>query len=189
VPIATARGRLCASTGVIMNRSRAKLAAIDQLILLVTTVRISLVTRVRFVLCLRVLAARANSLTLLPARNAHDSAPGFTLVCHSEEPCDEESAFHFLIERTGESAKQMLHGVYPELCRRVQHDTTNSQCREGFGFSSRPLRVCARNPTLLAAKPRWALRGEPFFLWRYGFKANSFFCVFSICADQIPLSL
>jgi hypothetical protein len=54
-------------------------------------------------------AACANFLSLLPARNAHDSAPGFTLVCHSEEPSDEESAFHFLIEGTGESAKQMLH--------------------------------------------------------------------------------
>jgi hypothetical protein len=55
---------------------------------------------------------------LLPARNAHDSAPGFTLVCHSEEPCDEESAFDFLIEKRLEKAKQMLHFV--------QHDTTNS---------------------------------------------------------------
>ena len=41
----------------------------------------------------------------------------FTLVCHSEERSDEESAFDFsvLIERIGKSAKQMLHFV--------QHDT------------------------------------------------------------------
>jgi hypothetical protein len=54
-------------------------------------------------------ATCANFLSLLPPRNAHDSAPGLTFVCHSEEPGDEESAFHFLIEGTEESAKQMLH--------------------------------------------------------------------------------
>jgi hypothetical protein len=62
-------------------------------------------------------ATCANFLLFLPARNAHDSAPDFTLVCHSEEPCDEESAFHFLIEGTVESEKQMLHGVYPEMAK------------------------------------------------------------------------
>jgi hypothetical protein len=42
---------------------------------------------------------------------------GFTLVCHSEECSDEESAFDFpfLVQRIGKSAKQMLHFI--------QHDT------------------------------------------------------------------
>jgi hypothetical protein len=64
-------------------------------------------------------------------------------VCHSEEPFghaqdklrDEESAFDFsiLIERSGKSAKQMLHFV--------QHDTTaNCDRPEGFVFL---LRLCA----------------------------------------------
>jgi hypothetical protein len=74
-----------------------------------------------------------------PGPTVHDSAPGFTLVCHSEEPCDEESAFSFLIEKTGRAQKQILHGVYPELCRRVQHDTTNSKRPGECGFS---LRLC-----------------------------------------------
>jgi hypothetical protein len=66
-------------------------------------------------LSFKIVAARANFLTSLLARNGHNSAPGVILVCHSEEPCDEESAFHLLIEGTGGGAKQMLHGVYPEL--------------------------------------------------------------------------
>jgi hypothetical protein len=44
------------------------------------------------------------------------SAPyeNFTLACHSEECSDEESVFDFsvLVEK---NAKQMLHGVYPEI--------------------------------------------------------------------------
>jgi hypothetical protein len=53
----------------------------------------------------------------------------FTLLCHSEECSDEESAFDFsvLLERIGESAKQMLHFV--------QHDTTANSDRPKDSFS------------------------------------------------------
>jgi hypothetical protein len=66
---------------------------------------------------------------LIAFRNAHDSAPGFILVCHSEELSDEESAFDFpfLVQRIGKSTKQMLHFI--------QHDTAaNCERSEGFGF-------------------------------------------------------
>jgi hypothetical protein len=75
------------------------------------------------------------------------SAPyeNFTVVCHSEEYSDEESAFDFsvLVERIGKKPKQMLHFV--------QHDrTANSERPEGFvslgGLSTRSghaLRFCA----------------------------------------------
>jgi hypothetical protein len=52
---------------------------------------------------LKVFAACANFVALVTLRDFHDSAAGFTLVCHSEEPFgyaqdkfrDEESAFDF----------------------------------------------------------------------------------------------
>ena len=52
--------------------------------------------------------------------------------CHSEEPFgfaqdklrDEESAFSAVGgSRSSVVSKQILHGVYPELCRRVQDDS------------------------------------------------------------------
>jgi hypothetical protein len=66
---------------------------------------------------------------MVPLRNPIDSAAGFTLVCHSEECSDEESAltFLFLVKRIGKSAKQMLHFI--------QHDTTaNCERSERYGF-------------------------------------------------------
>ncbi len=44
--------------------------------------------------------------------------------CHSEERCDEESACSSVSgPRSSVIQKQILHGVYPELCRRIQDDS------------------------------------------------------------------
>jgi hypothetical protein len=101
------------------------------------------------------------------------SAPyeNFTLVCHSEERSDEESAFDFsvLVERIGKSAKQMLHFV--------QHDTTanserleDSFCLAAFALLRRSfilsaaegLRTdfCARQSVLGCGSAALGLRGE-----------------------------
>jgi hypothetical protein len=88
------------------------------------------------------------------------SAPyeNFTVVCHSEECSDEESAFDLsvLVERIDQKRKQMLHGVYPELCRSVQHDrTANSDRPEEFVFPWRPVDVAQ---DMLCAFARVTLR-------------------------------
>jgi hypothetical protein len=94
---------------------------------------------------LKVFAACANFVALAPSRKPSDSALGFTLVCHSEECSDEESAFDFpfLVQRIGKSAKQMLHFI--------QHDTTaNSNVPKDSGFLG-VLSAFAREIQLLVA--------------------------------------
>jgi hypothetical protein len=65
-----------------------------------------------------------------PSRNTHDSACS---VCHSEERSDEESAF--LTERIGKRAKQMLHGVYPEIAEgfSITRQQTRNALEDFFG--------------------------------------------------------
>jgi hypothetical protein len=85
-------------------------------------------------LSVRIVAVCTNFLTLLLAPNAHDSAPGFTLVCHSEEPCDEESAFSFLIEPGERKADTSLSFSMTQLIP--------SAPKNAVFFA--PLRLCGR---------------------------------------------
>ena len=76
-------------------------------------------------LCLKVFVAHANLVASVLARNAHDSGPGFALVCHSEELSDEESAFS--------SRSRELGRAQSRCFTFVQHDTkANSDPKDFF---------------------------------------------------------
>jgi hypothetical protein len=72
----------------------------------------------------------------------HDQTPGFTL-CHSEEPCDEESAFDFLT-KTGTTQSR----CFTEFTLSFAEGFSMTQLmpeRRGIPFSWRLLRLCARS--------------------------------------------
>jgi hypothetical protein len=64
----------------------------------------------------------------------HDQTPSFTL-CHSEEPCDEESAFDFLT-KTGKTQSRCFTSF--SMTQLIPE-------RRGIPFSWRLLRLCARS--------------------------------------------